>query len=111
LSGEGGQRAACSESVLRTHAPNRCLKSVNDALEERATSETSAKLAALQVKQVGVQKPNRRAPRPNQSQRRGKKKKEAREQTDAWGCELRYGAERSEGGRRQTRTELRRGAV
>ena len=86
------------------------------------TSEMSARLAALQVEQVGVKKPNRRVPRPNQSQRRGKKKKEAREQTQthaqtpedancatarsglkagAGRCELRYGAERSDGASRR----------
>ena len=101
------QARACYALMLPIGVSKARLKSVHDALEERVTSEMSARLAALQVEQVGVKKPNRRAPRPNQSQRRGKKKKEAREQTQtpedancatarsglkagAGRCELRY---------------------
>ena len=55
-----------------------------DAVTERATSEQSAARPALfGGKPAGVKKPSRGAPRPNQNQRRGKKKREAREQTNA----------------------------
>ena len=64
-----------------------------DALEERVTSETSARLAALQVEQVEEAKPEGAAPEPEpetrQEEERGK------------------GADK----RLRMRTALRRGAV